>query len=209
MLLFLQIKKHYTRVSTALAVTPEMVRKTPMNHTVVVLVGRIHLGVLRALDYSKSLRPNHLVAVTVAADDAEVERMQAQWREFGLEIPLEIVYSPYRELTRPIKTYIEDLDNRWDNDTVTVVIPEFVVNHWYQHALHNQTALRLKGSLLFREGIVVTSVPYLVSGREAEAHSASVRERGIEVEGRVSTAYKPHQPAKPGEHDGAPKSKGH
>ena len=182
MLLFLQIKKHYTRVSTALAVTPEMVRKTPMNHTVVVLVGRIHLGVLRALDYAKSLRPNHLVAVTVAADDAEVEQMQAQWREFGLEIPLEIVHSPYRELTRPIKTYIEELDNRWGNDTVTVVIPEFVVRHWYQQALHNQTALRLKGALLFREGIVVTSVPYLLDGAEAEGHIAELKGQGFDLD---------------------------
>src|SRR5205085_407650 len=74
----------------------------------------------------------------------------------------EIVYSPYRELVRPIERYIDEIDQRWNNDTVTVVIPEFVVSRWYEHLLHNQSALILKGKLLFREGIVVTSVPYHV-----------------------------------------------
>ena len=90
-------------------------------------------------------------------DRAEIE---AQWRAFGITVPLEIVYSPYRELVGPIERYIDELDDRWDNDTVTVVIPEFVVSRWYEHLLHNQSALFLKGKLLFREGIVVTSVPY-------------------------------------------------
>ena len=98
-----------------------------MNHTVVVLVGRVHRGVLKALAYAKSLRPNHLVAVYVVSDDEEQERIEAQWEEFDIDVPLEIVYSPYRELTRPILRYIDELDARWDNDIVTVVIPEFVV----------------------------------------------------------------------------------
>ena len=76
--------------------------------------------------------------------------------------PLEIVYSPYRELTRPVLRFIDELDARWDNDIVTVVIPEFVVSHWWEHLLHNQSALILKGRLLFRKGTVVTSVPYHV-----------------------------------------------
>ena len=167
MALFIAIHKHYVHVSTALEVTPEMVRPVPMNHTVVVLVGRVHKGVLRALTYAKSLRPQHLVAVFVASDDEESDRMQQQWRDFKIDVPLEIVHSAYRELVQPVQAYIEELDSRWANDTVTIVIPEFVVSKWYHHALHNQTALRLKGSLLFREGIVVISVPYIV-GAEAD-----------------------------------------
>ena len=81
-------------------------------------------------------------------------------------MPLEIVYSPYRELVGPIEQYIDELDDRWNNDTVTVVIPEFVVSKWYEHLLHNQSALILKGKLLFREGTVVTSVPYHVDAIE-------------------------------------------
>jgi amino acid transporter len=161
-LLFVSIKRHYTRVSGILAITPAEVRTEAINHTVVVLVGRIHKGVLKALEYARSLRPQHLIAVYVCFDDDDREAIETQWQEFGLTVPLEIVYSPYRELVGPIERYIDDLDERWANDTVTVVIPEFVVSRWYEHLLHNQSALILKGKLLFREGIVVTSVPYHV-----------------------------------------------
>ena len=83
-----------------------------------------------------------------------------QWEEFRIDVPLEIVYSPYRELTRPILRYIDELDARWENDVITVLLPEFVVRHWWGNLLHNQTALLLKGRLLFRKGTVVTSLPY-------------------------------------------------
>jgi hypothetical protein len=179
-LLFVAIKRHYTRVTGVLAITPAEVRSEAINHTVVVLVGRIHKGVLKALDYARSLRPQHLVAVYVCFDDDDRAEIEAQWQAFGLTVPLEIVYSPYRELVGPIERYIDELDERWDNDTVTVVIPEFVVSRWYEHLLHNQSALILKGKLLFREGIVVTSVPYHVDtaegasgGRQADSSPTS------------------------------------
>jgi hypothetical protein len=129
---------------------------------VIVLVGRIHRGVLKALDYARSLRPQHLVAVYVSYEDGDREAMEAQWKEFEIDVPLEIVYSPYRELVDPIMRYIDELDERWTHDTITVIIPEFVVGKWYEHLLHNQSGLFLKGRLLFREGVVVTSVPYHV-----------------------------------------------
>jgi amino acid transporter len=179
MLLFLRIKRHYEQVALALELPSRRAVKSEVNHTVVVLVGRMHRGVLKALDYAHSLRPQHLLAVSIASDEANAERVQKEWRDFGIQVPLEIVASPYRELTAPIKRFIEELDERWANDTITVVIPEFVVTHWYQQALHNQTALRLKASLLFREGIVVTSVPYLVHGNEASTHIAELREREL------------------------------
>ena len=201
MALFVSIKKHYVRVSAALNVTPQQMKLLPVNHTVVVLVGRVHRGVLRALTYAQSLRPQHLVAVCVASDEQEVERLQRNWREFGIDIPLEIVNSPYRELTEPIVAFIEELDERWNNDTITVVIPEFVVTKWYQQALHNQTALRLKGALLFREGIVVTSVPYLLDGAEAEGHIAGLREQGFAIDDafkkeKAAATAKPHDDGK-------------
>ena len=114
--------------------------------------------------------------------------MQRQWREFGIQMPLEVIHSPYRELVGPVVSYIEELDKRWTNDTITVVIPEFVVTKWYQQALHNQTALRLKGALLFREGIVVTSVPYLMGGDEDEAHTRELRERGVITDAKAPTS---------------------
>ena len=181
MLLFIAIKKHYSHVAAAAFVTPASVNRVAPNHTVVVLVGRVHRGVVRALMYAKSLRASHLVAICVSSDDATTARMQKQWKEFGFDIDLEIVHSPYRQLVEPIVQYIARLDERWDNDTITVVIPELVVTKWYQNVLHNQTALRLKGALLFREGIVVTSVPYLLNSNEADAHIQGLREVGVDV----------------------------
>jgi hypothetical protein len=158
-LLFKGVKRHYQQVAAALAV-PDDWRPPRLNHTVVVLVGGLHRGVLEALAYARSLAPNHLVAVTVVSDEEEQTRIEEQWAARGLDTPLDIVYSPYRELSRPILRFIDEIDVRWDNDIVTVLIPEFVVRKWWQHLLHNQTALFLKGKLLFREGVVVTSVPY-------------------------------------------------
>jgi amino acid transporter len=159
---FVAIHRHYQRVGRELAIEPEQVRPERLNHTVVILVGRVHKGVLKALDYAKSLRPNHLVAVYVAFEDDDREGIQEEWEKFRLDVALEIVHSPYRELVDAVEEYLDELDARWDNDTITVVIPEFVVGRWYQQALHNQSALALKLALLFRPGTVVTSVPYHV-----------------------------------------------
>ena len=162
--LFSGIKRHYTRVAQALEISPEEVRPQPFNHTVVVLVGRIHRGVIQALGYARSLRPQHLVALYISYEDGDQEEIDRQWRDFGINVPLEIKHSRYRELVGPVMEYLDDLDERWNNDTITVVVPEFVVGKWYEHLLHNQSALLLKGRLLFRHGIVVTSVPYHVDG---------------------------------------------
>ncbi len=163
LLLFRTIHRHYQGVREALAITPGF-RPRRMNHTVVVLVGSVHRGVLEALAYASSLRPNRLLAVTVVSDPAESERMLEKWRALGIEVPLDIVYNPYRELSRPVLQYIDELDAKRDNDIVTVIIPEFVVRRWWEQLLHNQSALILKGRLLFRKGTVVTSVPYHVDG---------------------------------------------
>ena len=162
--LFSAIKRHYTRVAGALEISPAEVRPQPFNHTVVVLVGRVHRGVIQALGYARSLRPQHLVALYISHEDDDREEIQRQWRDFGINVDLEIVHSKYRELTGPVIEYLDELDERWNNDTITVVVPEFVVGKWYEHLLHNQSALMLKGRLLFREGTVVTSVPYHVDG---------------------------------------------
>jgi amino acid transporter len=163
MALFKGVHRHYEQVRHYLDVPPDW-RPPRMNHTVVVLVGSVHRGVLEALAYARSLAPNHLVAVTVVSDEEEQERIEKQWAERKIDVPLEIIYSPYREISRSILRFIDEIDSRWDNDIVTVLIPEFVVRRWWEQLLHNQTALFLKGRLLFREGVVVTSVPYHLKG---------------------------------------------
>ena len=133
-----------------------------MNHTVVVLVGSVHRGVLQALTYAKSLAPNRLFAVSVVSDEEEQERLEHQWVEYHIDVPLEFVYSPYRELTRPVLKFLDDIEDRWENDIIAVLIPEFVVTRWWEQLFHNQSALLLKGRLLFRRGTIVISVPYHV-----------------------------------------------
>ncbi len=167
-IIFLAIKRHYTRVDAALAITPEEVKPERLNHTVIVLVPRIHRGVLKALAYGRSLRPNHIAAVHVVQEDESRERIQEQWDHFRIDVPLEIVRSPYRDLVEPIEAFLRELDERWGDDTITVVIPEFVLGkglagRWIvENVLHNQSALALKLALLYRPNTVVTSVPYHV-----------------------------------------------
>lgn len=158
-LVFTMIKRHYDGVSRDLACEPG----TPLPeivHTVVVLVGeQIHQGVLESLAYAKSLHPQYLHALHVAFDAQAEARIREAWSEYAFDIPLDVVSSPYRALTRPVLDYVDELDRKFEHDIVTVVLPEFVVHHWWDQLLHNQSALLLKARLLFREGTVVTSVP--------------------------------------------------
>jgi hypothetical protein len=162
--LFVSIKRHYARLDRALAVEPEDVRPESTNHTMVVLVARIHKGVIKALNYARSLRPNHLVALYVAVEDEDRQRIEDQWARFKFDTPLEVVHSPYRELTPAVERYLDELDSRWDDDTITVIIPEFVARRLLSptQLLHNQSAGALKLALLYRKDTVVTSVPYHV-----------------------------------------------
>jgi amino acid transporter len=159
--MFQAIHRHYQRVGRQLEAAPDY-RPKRQNHTVIVLVGRVHRGVMEALQYAKSLAPNHLVAVTIVSDEEEQEAIEKQWSEHHIDVPLEIVHSPYRELSKPVLDYVDELDARWHNDVITVVIPEFVTHGVVGNLLHNQSALRLKGRLLYRPNTVVTSVPYHV-----------------------------------------------
>lgn len=158
-LMFKFIHRHYARIGRQLEV-PEDWRPPRINHTVVVLVGTVHAGVLQALAYARSLAPNHLAAVTVASSSDEQHRIEEQWAQHHIDIPLEILYDPYRDLTGSVLRYLDELDERWDNDIITVVIPEFVVRRWWEQLLHNQTSFFLKTRLLFRNRTVVTSIPY-------------------------------------------------
>jgi amino acid transporter len=153
------IKKHYDRVRQELVPTEELVGAPSRNHAIV-LVSKIHAPTLRALSYAKATRPHDLTALTVAVDHEDTEHLQAEWDRRGIDIPLTVVASPYREITKPILDYVKGIRLDSPRDVVTVFIPEYVVGHWWEQLLHNQSALRLKGRLLFQPGVMVTSVPY-------------------------------------------------
>jgi hypothetical protein len=163
-MLFKSIKRHYDTVDTKLAIIPADVPPEPARHTFVVLVSRVHKGVVEALNYASSLRPDHIVALHISEDEGEHEQIRRQWAEFGFRVPLEIIDSPYRELVRPVELYLDELDARWSTDRITVVIPEFVVGiRSTANILHGQNALGLKLALLDRPRTIVTSVPFHVT----------------------------------------------
>src|SRR5262249_52819824 len=165
--LFLAIKRHYSTSEAEMLALPEEIRRVPNTHSVVIPVGRITKGTLAALDYARSLRPNHVAAVFLSFNESDAEEIVDEWARFRIPIPLEVVHSPYRDFVDPFVAFLDELEDRWGDATTTVVIPEFVVNHWYEQALHNQTAARLKLALLFRSNTVVTSVPYHLRGNDS------------------------------------------
>lgn len=157
-LLFRKVQRHYLHVASQL--TLEGFREEPpTGHTVLVLVAGMHRGVVTALHYAQAIATD-VEAVTVSLDPAATERLRAHWGEYAPEVPLVALDSPYRSVVQPIREYLEKVKGRSSRHLVTVVLPEFVPGHWWEHLLHNQTALALKAVLLFSKRTVVTSVPH-------------------------------------------------
>jgi amino acid transporter len=158
---FLAMRRHYEDVAEQLSL--EGLPGPPeLRHTVLVVVGDLHRGVVRAVQYAKTLAaPSVAVrAVFVETDPAKTHKLEEKWARWGLGVPLVILNSPYRSLLRPLVEYLDALQSLGDDHIVTVVIPEFLPSRWWQHILHNQTALLIKGALLFRKNTVVADVPY-------------------------------------------------
>jgi amino acid transporter len=162
-LLFRTINRHYRDVRTALAVTPSEVPSLPSRHTFVVLVGNVHRGVVEAIQYARSLRPDQIVALHVSDDTDDHARIHGVWDEFGFDLPLDVIDSPYRALVEPVERHLDEIDRRYGSDMTTVLIPEFVVGvKRVSNLLHGQSGLALKLALLERPRTVVTSVPFHV-----------------------------------------------
>jgi amino acid transporter len=169
--LMLSIRKHYDRVAEEIA-APEGVLEgvLPSRNHAIVLVSTVHKPTLRAVAYARATRPDVLEAVTVNVDDADTRKVVADWEARQLPVPLKVLESPYREITRPILQYVKRIRTDNPRDVVTVFIPEYVLGRWWEQLLHNQSALRLKGRLLFQPGVMVVSVPWqLESSKRAAA----------------------------------------
>jgi hypothetical protein len=158
---FRRIKRHYDAVRSALRVEPG--DHVPRHsHTVVILVGSVNLGVLKAVAYARSMRPDRLVAISVVTSAEEEAAVVDAWERFALPVELRTIFSPFRDLTGPVMKLIDELDDERPDDVVTVVIPEFVVEHWWDQALHNQSALMIKTKLRQRPNTAILSVPVQV-----------------------------------------------
>jgi amino acid transporter len=189
------INKHYARVASELA-TEDTGLTLPARNHVIVLVSKVHKPALRALAFAKATRPDTLTALSVNIDDDATRVLQSEWERHDLPVPLTILESPYREVTRPLIEYIKKLREDRPRDLVSVFIPEYVVGHWWEHLLHNQQALRLKARLLFQPGVMVTSVPWQLASSEGLAQR-SYRPDGPNVPPAPPTP----PPAQPGGRD--------
>lgn len=165
--LFMQaIHRHYERVRDELVVGDSEHMTLPSRVHGVVLVSRLHKPALRALSYARATRHDSLEAITVNVDRAETAALQADWDRREIPVTLRVLDSPYREITRPILDYVKRLRRESPRDLVTVYVPEYVVGHWWEQLLHNQSALRLKTRLLFTPGVMVVSVPWQLASSE-------------------------------------------
>ncbi|MFD7921876.1 APC family permease [Streptomyces sp. NPDC059740] len=171
------IRRHYDRVTEE--ITPEdtddsEVSRPSRVHSIV-LVSRLHKPTLRALNYATLMRSDSLEAVSVDVEPGDTRALREEWERRNLDVPLKVLASPYREITRPIIDYVKSLRRESPRVAVSVFIPEYVVGHWYEHLLHNQSALRLKGRLLFTPGVMVTSVPWQLDSSEVAKKRARKR----------------------------------
>jgi hypothetical protein len=159
-LLMKSIHKHYEHVKVELAAEESEDMTLPSRVHAIVLVSKVHKPTLRALAFARATRPSSLEAVTVDVGEGEAEELASEWARRQIPVPLKVLDSPYREVTRPILDYVRGLHRSSPRDLVIVYVPEYVVGRWWEQILHNQSALRLKARLLFVPGVMVCAVPW-------------------------------------------------
>ncbi|MGE3799378.1 MAG: amino acid permease, partial [Thermomicrobiales bacterium] len=157
-LMMLRIHKHYELAKRELAVLTPL-DPADIHHTVIVPIANLNRVARQTLAYARSISEN-VTALHISDDEESIEKVKEEWGNLGTDIQLLIIESPYRSLIGPLLSYLDEVNVQRPGDTVTVVLPEFIARHWWEHLLHNQSALRIKAALLFRPGTVVTSVPY-------------------------------------------------
>jgi len=190
------IRRHYDKVARELTPDDDEEVTLPSRVHAIVLVSKIHRPTLRALSYARATRPTVLEAVTVSVDSEETKELTHEWSQRRIPVTLTVLNSPYREVTRPILDYVRSINRKSPRDLVTIYIPEYVVGHWWEQLLHNQSALRLKTRLLFTPGVMVVSVPWQLESSERisqdrnEEAAGSVR-RGTSVGNETATFYEP------------------
>nr|WP_157032449.1 APC family permease [Kitasatospora cheerisanensis] len=164
------IRRHYDTVAAELAVEDVAAESSrPRRVHAVVLVSKLHKPTLRALGYAEAFRPDTVEAVTVDVEPEATAELRAAWEGSGLDVPLRVLASPFREITKPVVAHVRELKADRPGDAVAVFIPEYVVGRWWENLLHNQSALWLKSRLLFTPGVMVISVPWqLTSANRAD-----------------------------------------
>ena len=156
---FVAVRRHYDQVARQLSIEGTAVEPPLTAHTVLVLVGDVHRGVLRALRYARALSEDAR-GVYVEITLEQTRRVEERWGRYARGMPLVVLRSPYRSVAGPLLEYLDHLQRQALDPFITIILPEFIAARWWQHLLHNQTALFIKGALPFRKGVIVVNVPY-------------------------------------------------
>jgi hypothetical protein len=164
--LMLGIRRHYRQVADELKLDEDETPMLPSRVHAIVLISKLHKPAMRAVAYARATRPTFLEAITVDVDPEDTETLRNEWARREIPVPLKVLSSPYREITRPVIDYVRSLRTGNPRDVVIVYIPEYVLGRWYEQVLHNQSALRLKARLLFTPGVMVASVPWQLHSSE-------------------------------------------
>lgn len=164
-LLMRAIRRHYDAVNVELELEggDEQHVVLPARVHALVLVSKIHKPTMRALSYARGSRPSQLEAITVNVDPDETRALMTEWDRRRIPVTLKVLDSPYREITRPVLQYVKGLRRDSPRDLIAVYVPQYVVGRWYEHLLHNQSALRLRARLMFTRGVVLVTVPWVLS----------------------------------------------
>lgn len=157
--MFRSIHSHYKAVSEQIALTRDHRPPLPRRNIVIIPISGVNQAVIRAVDYARS-RGGEIRAVLVDVDPESTARIQIQWAQWGCGVQLTVVPCPYRSVMRSLLDYVEELLQKNQDYWVTVVIPEIIPARWWQNILHNQRALLLKASLLFKDRVILTDVPF-------------------------------------------------
>jgi hypothetical protein len=190
------INRHYSNVAEQLVPDTDA-RTLPSKVHALVLVSKVHKPALRALAFARATRPDELTALTVNVDDAETRGLQADWERYDIPVPLTVLESPYREITRPVVDYVKAIRRNSPRELVVVFVPQYVVGHWWENVLHNQSALRLRARLQFQPGVMITTVPWQLEssfGRDdvdrlGRGPAPGDLRRGLTVDQDGSTPY--------------------
>ncbi|MEC3975861.1 hypothetical protein [Amycolatopsis sp. H20-H5] len=194
------IHRHYSRIREELRPDTDSAILPSRVHALV-LASTLHKPTLRAIAFARATRPDTLTAITVNVDDHDTRALQQEWEQFSVNAPLMVIESPFREITRPVVKYVKNIHRNGPRDVICVYIPEYVVGHWWENVLHNQSALRLKGRLLFEPGVMVTSVPWQLSSstrknlHRVERSPGDIRRGIIAPEAARDIITEPHEKA--------------
>ena len=201
--LMTRIRRHYDRVSEEL-VSGDEDQALPTRVHAIVLISKLHKPTMRALAFAKATRPNVLEGVFVDTDSQVTDALLNEWDKRRIDVPLKVLYSPYREIIRPIVMYATSIREANPRGVVAVYIPEYVVGHWWEQLLHNQSALRLKGRLLFQKGVMVVSVPWQLESSARLAGPRPMGAPGLTRRGYGTPGTQPEPPTKAGPGSGGP-----